>query len=262
MVQQCTVEMCKNPIAGKGLCRKHYMQQWRTGSIQTGIKAPCIIGDCNRIAVARGMCSSHWSRWYEGDREERLARPFRIKQYKDICGVGGCQRPAKSSGMCISHWTRWSKGERGARLERSLRVHTGFVRKGQKCVVKGCHEQAKSRRMCPMHYTRWQKTGDPGEAKRRNAPKGKRRWVDENGYIHVSRGHLGIMEHRAVMEKRLGRALLPHETVHHRNRVRSDNRDKNLELWSSKHPKGARIEDLVEYAHEILLLYEGLIEVP
>lgn len=42
-----------------------------------------------------------------------------------------------------------------------------------------------------------------------------------------------VLEHRLVMEARLGRYLKPHEVVHHRNSVRNDNRDENLELMTS-----------------------------
>ena len=57
------------------------------------------------------------------------------------------------------------------------------------------------------------------------------------------------------MEQQLGRPLLPDETVHHINGVRDDNRPENLELWSSSHPKGQRVEDKVEWAAEILKQY-------
>ena len=57
------------------------------------------------------------------------------------------------------------------------------------------------------------------------------------------------------MAEHLGRPLRPNETVHHKKDPRSDNRIENLELWASRHPKGQRVEDLVEYAVEILTTY-------
>lgn len=61
-------------------------------------------------------------------------------------------------------------------------------------------------------------------------------YADKNGYV---------MQHRLVMERTLGRTLLPKERVHHKNGVRSDNRPENLELWSvGKDPAGQRAVDV------------------
>lgn len=57
------------------------------------------------------------------------------------------------------------------------------------------------------------------------------------------------------MEQKLGRDLADEETVHHKNLIRHDNSLSNLELWSGRHPKGARVTDLLEWAEEILALY-------
>ncbi len=70
------------------------------------------------------------------------------------------------------------------------------------------------------------------------------------------KGHY-VFEHIFVMEESLGRYLLPHESVHHRNGVRDDNRLDNLELWTWPQPAGIGVTDAVAWAREILALYAG-----
>ena len=71
-------------------------------------------------------------------------------------------------------------------------------------------------------------------------------FADANGWV---------MQHRIVMEEKLGRLLLPTENVHHKNGQRDDNRISNLELWVTSQPSGQRIQDVIEWATEQLALY-------
>ncbi len=71
-----------------------------------------------------------------------------------------------------------------------------------------------------------------------------------------------VPEHRLTITKVLGRELLPGENVHHVNGVVLDNRPSNLELWVTTQPSGQRPSDLVQWAREILVRYEGPLDPP
>jgi hypothetical protein len=88
--------------------------------------------------------------------------------------------------------------------------------------------------------------------------------VDKNGYeVHYrSNGErrVFVFRHRQVMEEYLGRKLHSHETVHHKDGDRANNDLSNLELWSSRHGRGQRVEDKVEFCLSFLQEYPELLE--
>jgi HNH endonuclease len=75
-------------------------------------------------------------------------------------------------------------------------------------------------------------------------------WVPQ--HPRARRGGGYVFEHILVMEEMLGRHLLSHKMVHHRNGVKDDNRRENLELSVRPQPSGIRMEDAVAWAREIL----------
>ncbi len=87
-------------------------------------------------------------------------------------------------------------------------------------------------------------------------------YTDKNGYKAFNVLGRQNFEHRVVMERSLGRKLLPSETVHHKNGQRSDNRIENLELWDSRHPKGQRVDDKVEWAKSFLPQHGFMVSKP
>lgn len=126
------------------------------------------------------------------------------------------------------------------------------------CTVEGCNTVAVTLEadsygaLCAKHYQRWRNHGDPLYVAIADRGTGH---VTPEGYRRISVNGSTILEHRHVMAEHIDRDLLPDETVHHGPGGKLDNRIENLELWSGRHPRGQRVEDLVDFAVEILALY-------
>jgi len=164
------------------------------------------------------------------------------------CTADDCARPHAARGLCSMHYARWKR--RGG---------------GQLCSVEGCGRGVHGRGLCSMHGKRLARNGDvhtiklpqrrtpgvPGQSVK--ATKGYRqRLFPEHPNARAS-GY--VAEHVLVMSEHLGRALMPGETVHHRNGVRHDNRLGNLELRVGAHPQGLAVPEAVAWAREVLRRY-------
>lgn len=66
-----------------------------------------------------------------------------------------------------------------------------------------------------------------------------------------------MMEHKAVMEAKLGRKLVKGESVHHKNAIRHDNRPENLELWVGGRALVPRRPENARKGHSVNRLANG-----
>lgn len=129
------------------------------------------------------------------------------------------------------------------------KIVQGKYDKNTICAINDCESPVRARDLCSAHYQKWHKYGD---ALYVFQPKNNK----TDPYIRIFIDGKSKLEHRHVMEQYLRRDLLPHENVHHINGDRKDNHIENLELWSTSQPPGQRIEDKINWAIELLSIYQ------
>lgn len=81
--------------------------------------------------------------------------------------------------------------------------------------------------------------------------------VKKNGYVRIKTEEGWFWEHRVVKEKQLGRKLYSHESIHHLNGQRDDNRIENLEIWIVSQVAGQRVCDKLNWLIDMYRLYNG-----
>lgn len=155
------------------------------------------------------------------------------------CKVIGCNKQSTSKNFCGMHYHRFKRY--GDPLKGS-----DFRDRNppNKCTIEGCNRKHNGRGFCIMHYKRFRKYGDANKTLIK--PKGSIQ-INDAGYIIIRKNNTTTREHRLVMEKHLGRKLLPfpYEVIHHIDCDRTNNNISNLKIMTnSKHTSMHRKENI------------------
>lgn len=158
------------------------------------------------------------------------------------CSAGGCgnvvYQGRTKKGMCGRCWNAYMEARKLAN--------------GQICIEPNCERAQKAKGLCSGCYNRKlrSKTHPPQPV----APLGTKK-VNPDGYVVVKTGRTKSeweLEHRLVIEHKLGKPLAPGQNVHHLNGNRADNHVENLELWNVPQPSGVRDDDFRKYVQRVL----------
>ncbi len=170
------------------------------------------------------------------------------------CKAEGCLKTTQGGafGFCHSHYMACRRGH----LDSSGRWNSPMGRNRcsittEGCKIPNCNFSHYGRGFCRRHLRKFNAglLGANGEILRIpviGRPRKKDKWVGVDGYALVpappghprARQDGSILEHRLVIESKIGRYLEDWEIVHHKNGDRSDNRPENLELLDGRARNG------------------------
>jgi len=245
----CKLDECDSPADRKGYCQKHYMRQYRHGSLEITGPRPKPCARCAEIfqpkynraiycsEVCRrgeGTCEGCGKTYLirKGARGRFCSREcwYEVDRASKPCPV--CGQSYKGSAMTCSMECGRELRRRSHPTRLHACEHCGEAIVGKKPTIRFCS------RSCSMLARNHRRGG-------RALPDGTRR-PHPTGYIQIKVNGAWIMEHRHIVEQQLGRVLESHERVHHKDGRRDNNDPLNLELWKvkgKKDPAGVRQSD-------------------
>lgn len=147
-----------------------------------------------------------------------------------VCDIKNCGKVHFAKGYCSKHFQRFRiyGDPLKVRFPRNL-IYPKI------CTVEGCTNKFVAKGYCWNHYMINRLNGGPTIRNKNEKGKGH---INKNGYKEYKVNGKVIYEHRAIVEKYIGRKLLPfpQEVIHHIDGNKLNNHISNLCVMSaSKH---------------------------